>query len=83
MPKPKLPEEGEAAVRQLELLHVQTLLQNLLRLVTRHRHVTRDLLVTTNGERAHSQAGSREHRLLVGQLLEDTEAGQARGEGDM
>ena len=59
---------GEVAVLELELLHGQTLLQDLLGLLTADGDVAGDLLVTADGEGAHGQTGLAENGLLVGEL---------------
>jgi len=70
--EPKVAGVGEVARLQLVLLHLQAALQNLLRLVPADRHVRRDLLVTTNAERANRQPRLGEDRCLPGQLFEHT-----------
>jgi len=62
---------GEVAVTQLEVLHLQALLDDLLGLLAADGHVARDLLVTTNVEVTVGEAGLGEARLLLGQLLQN------------
>ena len=59
---------GEVAGLELELLHGQTLLQDLGSLFAADGHVASDLLVTTDAEGAHGKAGLAEDGLLVRQL---------------
>jgi len=69
---------GEVLVEKLVLLDLETLLEDLLGLLTANRHVTGDLFVTADGERTDGVASAREDRLLLGELLQHTGgAGQA------
>ncbi|GET85653.1 60S ribosomal protein L11 [Leishmania tarentolae] len=60
----------EVVALELELLHLEALLQQLLGFLATDCAVHGNLLVTTDAERAHSQASAGEHRGLLAQLLQ-------------
>merc|ERR1719281_466120 len=62
-PEAKVPPLTEVPLPQFELLHLQALLDDLLRLLPAHGNMTSDLLVSAHTERANRLATLRKHRL--------------------
>lgn len=60
----------EVLFLELELLDGETLLEDLLSLVTADSHVAGDFLVSADAESADGQASLAEDRLLIGKLGE-------------
>merc|ERR1719188_2681055 len=61
---------GEVLLPELVLLHLEALLEDLLRLLAADGDVASDLLIAAHPEGADREPGLREHRLLLGELLQ-------------
>ena len=62
----------EAARADFVIVDLKGLVEDLEGPLATHRHVRRDLIVTANSELRDRAVGACEHRLLTGELLDDT-----------